>query len=55
MEVVQDCQYLLTLVAKVNEHISKRQFYPALKASEQLQKVHLPRVSEYSFVQYLSK
>ena len=31
VEVVQDCQYLLSLIAKVNESLAAREFYPALR------------------------
>ena len=31
IELVQDCQYLLALISKVNDYIKDREFYPALK------------------------
>jgi len=54
IDAVKDCQYVLSLISQMNNHIALREFYSALKLLEQVETVYIPRVANYSFIQYFS-
>eukprot|EP01116_Phalansterium_solitarium_P020043 TRINITY_DN579_c0_g2_i1.p1 TRINITY_DN579_c0_g2~~TRINITY_DN579_c0_g2_i1.p1 ORF type:complete len:959 (+),score=444.50 TRINITY_DN579_c0_g2_i1:761-3637(+) len=53
VELINDCQYILGLLSQMNEFVASGEYYMALKIVDQLERVHLPPLADYSFVQYL--
>eukprot|EP01137_Pigoraptor_chileana_P019950 Opistho-2@81683 len=53
IESLNTCRPVLQLYTKAVEQLQQKKYYPALKALDQLEKQHLPRVSQYGFASQL--
>lgn len=53
LNVLSNCQYLMSLATKAQRQIDARKYLSALKTLDQLKRVHLPRFSEYAFARHL--
>eukprot|EP00048_Salpingoeca_helianthica_P002068 m.54286 g.54286 ORF g.54286 m.54286 type:complete len:766 (+) comp11885_c0_seq3:1210-3507(+) len=51
IEALTNCLPVLKLFCKINTQLAAKRYYPALKALLELENVHLPRVSKYTFAQ----
>eukprot|EP00808_Paulinella_micropora_P012616 g43789.t1 len=52
-EVFSEVQYVMSLLGKASEQIGKKKYIAALKAFDQLQRIHLPRFERFEFSQKL--
>ncbi|XP_062957989.1 exocyst complex component 6 isoform X4 [Cynocephalus volans] len=53
VEKLQLCLPVLEMYSKLNEQMSAKRYYSALKTMEQLENVYFPRVSQYRFCQLM--
>ncbi|XP_061912367.1 exocyst complex component 6 isoform X3 [Entelurus aequoreus] len=55
VEKLQLCIPVLEMYSKLKEQLESRRYYAALKTMEQLEKVYIPRVSQYRFCQIMAE
>ncbi|XP_071949285.1 exocyst complex component 6B-like isoform X1 [Antedon mediterranea] len=55
MERLQVCLPVLEMYNKLNEQVSNKRYYPALKTLEQLEHTYLPRVQRYRFAEDMAE
>ncbi|KAI5706490.1 hypothetical protein M8J76_006185 [Diaphorina citri] len=53
IEKLTQCLPVFSTYAKLQKQMKDKRYYPALKTLEQLEQVHLPRVSNYRFFQQM--
>ncbi|XP_047233049.1 exocyst complex component 6 isoform X6 [Girardinichthys multiradiatus] len=54
-EKLQLCMPVLEMYSKLKEQLDCKRYYAALKTMEQLEKVYIPRVSQYRFCQIMAE
>ncbi|KAJ3608296.1 hypothetical protein NHX12_025345 [Muraenolepis orangiensis] len=54
VERLQLCLPVLEMYSKLKEQLDSKRYYAALKTMEQLEKVYIPRVSQYRFCQIMA-
>ena len=54
IQVISNCQYLMSLAAKAHSQLEAQKYFSALKTLDQLQRLHLPRFHEYAFAKHLA-
>ncbi|XP_040923034.1 exocyst complex component 6 isoform X6 [Toxotes jaculatrix] len=55
VEKLQLCIPVLEMYSKLKEQLESKRYYAALKTMEQLEKVYIPRVSQYRFCQIMAE
>ncbi|XP_038591100.1 exocyst complex component 6 isoform X3 [Micropterus salmoides] len=55
VEKLQLCIPVLEMYSKLKEQLDSKRYYAALKTMEQLEKVYIPRVSQYRFCQIMAE
>ncbi|CAL1600211.1 unnamed protein product [Knipowitschia caucasica] len=55
VEKMQLCIPVLEMYSKLKEQLEVKRYYAALKTMEQLEKVYIPRVSQYRFCQIMAE
>lgn len=55
IELLRNCQYLMSLVAKAKQQVDDQKYFLALKTLDQLQRLHLPKFADHGFAQHLEK
>ncbi|XP_011486846.2 exocyst complex component 6 isoform X3 [Oryzias latipes] len=55
VEKLQLCIPVLEMYSKLKEQLTSKRYYAALKTMEQLEKVYIPRVSQYRFCQIMAE
>lgn len=55
VEKMQLCIPVLEMYSKLKEQLEAKRYYAALKTMEQLEKVYIPRVSQYRFCQIMAE
>lgn len=55
VEKLQLCLPVLEMYSKLKEQLESKRYYAALKTMEQLEKVYIPRVSQYRFCQIMAE
>ncbi|KAK0146570.1 Exocyst complex component 6 [Merluccius polli] len=55
VERLQLCLPVLEMYSKLKEQLESKRYYAALKTMEQLEKVYIPRVSQYRFCQIMAE
>ncbi|KAG9287563.1 hypothetical protein G9A89_019624 [Geosiphon pyriformis] len=55
VETLQTCLYVLDLANRVNLLIDDKKYYSALKTLEEVQTVHLRKVSQYEFARHMQE
>nr|CAG4644587.1 EOG090X01NK [Leptodora kindtii] len=55
LELLQQCLPVLRAYIKLQQQMSGKRYYPALKTLEQLEHIHLPNISQYRFCEHLKK
>uniref|UniRef100_A0A3B5RC73 Exocyst complex component n=1 Tax=Xiphophorus maculatus TaxID=8083 RepID=A0A3B5RC73_XIPMA len=55
VEKLQLCIPVLEMYSKLKEQLHSKRYYAALKTMEQLEKVYIPRVSQYRFCQIMAE
>nr|XP_020467343.1 exocyst complex component 6 isoform X2 [Monopterus albus] len=55
VEKLQLCIPVLEMYSKLKEQLESKRYYAALKTMEQLEKIYIPRVSQYRFCQIMAE
>ncbi|XP_061611701.1 exocyst complex component 6 isoform X4 [Phyllopteryx taeniolatus] len=55
VEKLQLCIPVLQMYSKLKEQLESKRYYAALKTMEQLEKIYIPRVSQYRFCQIMAE
>ncbi|CAG8491482.1 5716_t:CDS:10, partial [Ambispora leptoticha] len=55
VETLQTCLYVLDLANRANSLIEEKKYYSALRTIEELQTVHLRKVSQYEFARHMQE
>ncbi|KAL4640122.1 exocyst complex component 6 isoform X4 [Arapaima gigas] len=55
VEKLQLCIPVLEMYSKLKEQLDSKRYYSALKTMEQLEKIYIPRVSQYRFCQIMAE